>query len=127
MGDVASYKTSSPDRYELLKVYARENRKHATTAEQYLWEQLRRGGLGVDFLRQHIIGDYIADFASRHGGLIIEVDGGYHAERQQAEDDAVREKNLEDMGYHIMRFTNEEVLFDIDNVLDQIENYFVND
>ena len=121
---LASYKTSSPDRYEMLRAYARENRKNATLAEQYLWEHLRGGALGVDFLRQHIIGDYIADFASRHDGLIIEVDGGYHAERQQAESDAVRTEELEQKGYHVMRFTNEEVLNDIDNVLQQIENYF---
>ena len=93
-------------------------------AEQYLWEHIRNRALGVDFLRQHIVGDYIADFASRHGGLIIEVDGGYHAERQQAEDDAIREVNLEQMGFHVMRFTNEEVLNEIDNVLQQIEAYF---
>jgi len=124
MGQLASYKTASPDRYALLRAYARENRKNATSAEQYLWEHLKRGVSGVDFLRQHIVGDYIADFASRHGGLIIEVDGGYHAERQQAETDAIRESNLEQMGFHILRFTNEEVLFDIKNVLQQIERYF---
>ena len=78
----------------------------------------------MEFLRQHIIGDYIADFASRHEGLIIEVDGGYHAERQQQENDAVREYDLEQMGFHIMRFTNEEVLYDINNVLQKIEDYF---
>lgn len=93
-------------------------------AEQYLWEHLRNGALGVDFLRQHIIGDYIVDFASRHDGLIIEVDGAYHSERKQAEADAIREQNLEQMGFHIMRFTNEEVLNDINSVLQQIENYF---
>ena len=71
----------------MLRDYARENRKNATLAEQYLWEHLRKGAMGVDFMRQHIVGDYIADFASRHGGLIIEVDGGYHAERQQQEND----------------------------------------
>ena len=123
-GHTASYKTSSPDRYHLLRDYARENRKNATLAEQFLWEQLRGGVLGVDFLRQHIIGDYIADFASRHGGLVIEVDGGYHAERQQQEDDAVRECDLEQMGFHVMRFTNEEVLYDIEHVIQQIEDYF---
>ena len=121
---LASYKTSSPDRYALLKEYARENRKNATLAEKYLWEHLRDGACGVEFLRQHIIGDYIADFVSRHEGLIIEVDGGYHSERQQQEDDAIRESHLEQMGFNIMRFTNEEVLYDIDNVLQQIENYF---
>ena len=122
----ASYKTSSPDRYALLRNYARENRRNATLAEQYLWEHLRNCAMGVDFLRQHIVGDYIADFASRHGGLIIEVDGGYHAERQQMEDDSIREQDLEHMGFHIMRFSNEEVLYDINNVLQQIEDYFNN-
>jgi very-short-patch-repair endonuclease len=108
----------------MLRDYARENRKNATLAEQYLWEHLRKGAMGVDFMRQHIVGDYIADFASRHGGLIIEVDGGYHSERKQQEDDERREHDLEQMGFHVMRFTNEEVLYDLDNVLQQIENYF---
>jgi very-short-patch-repair endonuclease len=124
MGTAASYKTASPDRYALLRIYARENRKNATPAEQYLWEHLRKGVMGVDFLRQHIVGDYIADFASRHGGLIIEVDGGYHSERQQAENDAIRESHLEQMGFHVMRFSNEEVLYNVDYVLNQIEKYF---
>ena len=120
----ASYKTSSPDRYAILRAYARENRKNATLAEDYLWEHLRNGALGTDFLRQHIIGDYIVDFVSRHDGLVIEVDGGYHAEQQQQEDDAVRERDLEQMGFHVMRFSNKEVLYDTDNVLSQIESYF---
>ena len=118
------YETASPDIYPLLRAFARENRKNATVAEEYLWEHLRGGVLGVEFLRQHIVGDYIVDFASRHDGLIIEVDGGYHAERQQQEDDAIREGDLEQMGFHVMRFTNEEVLYDIDKVLQQIEDYF---
>ena len=106
MGNLASYKTSHPDRYALLRAFARENRKNATLAEQHLWEHLRNGAMGVDFLRQHIIGDYIDDFASRHGGLIIEVDGGYHSERQQQEDDDLREQALNQMGFHVMRFSN---------------------
>ena len=119
-----SYKTASPDRYGLLKVFARENRKNATLAESVLWEHLREGVSGERFLRQHIIGDYIADFVSRHGGLIIEVAGGYHSEPRQQEDDELREEYLEKRGYHIIRFTNEEVLYDIDNVLETIEKYF---
>ena len=55
---------------------------------------------------------------------MIEVDGGYHAERQQAENDAIREEALEQMGFHVIRFTNEEVLYDTENVLQQIEKYF---
>ena len=119
-----SYKTASPDRYGLLKAFARENRKNATLAEMVLWEYLRDGELGEKFLRQHVIGDYIVDFVSRHGGLVIEVDGGYHSEPRQQEDDKTREEYLEQMGYHVIRFTNEEVLYEIENVLNQIENYF---
>ena len=119
-----SYKSASPDRYGLLKAFARENRKNATLAEQVLWDALRGGALGVKFLRQHVIGDYIVDFVSREGGLIIEVDGGYHSEPRQQADDLMREKDLEQMGYHVMRFSNEEVLNEIENVTYQIENYF---
>ncbi|MBO4463240.1 MAG: DUF559 domain-containing protein [Prevotella sp.] len=119
-----SFKTASPDRYKILKAFARENRKNATIAESMLWEHLRNGAMGETFLRQHIIGDYIVDFVSRHGGLVIEVDGGYHAEPRQKEDDQLREEDLERMGYHVIRFSNEEVLYDIENVLNQIEQYF---
>ena len=119
-----SFKTASPDRYGLLKAYARENRNNATLAEKVLWEHLRYNQLEIKFLRQHIIGDYIVDFCSREGGLIIEVDGGYHSEPRQQEDDALRERVLEQLGYHIMRFSNEEVLYDIDNVTNQIISYF---
>jgi very-short-patch-repair endonuclease len=123
-GREASYKCASPDRYMMLRDYARRNRRNATLAEQYLWEHLRGNALGVEFLRQHIIGDYIVDFVSRHDGLVIEVDGGYHSEPRQQEDDEVREYNLRRQGYHVMRFANEEVLYDIDNVIRQITEYF---
>ena len=118
------YKTAAPDRYGLLKTYARENRKNATVAETVLWNLLRNNVMGVTFLRQHVIGDYIVDFVSRQNGLIIEVDGGYHAEPRQQDDDHEREQELEQMGYHIIRFSNEEVLFDTENVIEQITSYF---
>ena len=93
-------------------------------AEDVLWDCLRRNSLGVKFLRQHIIGDYIVDFVSRDGGLIIEVDGGYHAELKQQQEDELREETLERMGYHIVRFSNEEVLYQINDVIEKIEAYF---
>ena len=105
-------------------MFARENRKKQTLAETVLWDNIKDEALGVKFLRQHIIGDYIVDFLSRSEGLIIEVDGAYHAERQQKENDAVRTDFLQRMGYHVMRFTNEQVLYDIDNVIQQIKDYF---
>ena len=108
----------------LLREFARENRRNMTLAESLLWEELRKLEVGTRFNRQHIIGDYIVDFVSQREGLVIEVDGGYHAERQQQEDDANRERDLENLGFQVMRFTNEEVLYDIDNVLTQIESYF---
>ena len=119
---MSDYRTAYPDRYPILKAYAKENRANPTLAEDILWQHLRCGQIGIKFLRQHIIGDYIADFASREQGLIIEVDGAYHTEPQQQIEDALREEALEQMGYHVLRFTNEEILYDIDNVITQIEN-----
>ena len=119
-----SYKTASPDRYELLKAFARENRRNATEAEALLWEYLRNNALGVKFFRQHVIGDYIVDFVSRQDGLVVEVDGAYHSEPLQIKDDIQREQVLEQMGYHVIRFTNEEVLYNTEWVIEQIEEYF---
>lgn len=118
------YKTASPDRYGLLKEYARENRRNATLAEDVLWDYLRKGISGEKFLRQQVIGDYIVDFVSRHGGLIVEVDGGYHSEPRQQENDKQREEELERMGYHVIRFSNEMILNEIETVLNEIEDYF---
>ena len=114
------YKTASPDRYHLLKEFARENRKNPTLAEQVLWENLRAGQIGLKVLRQHIVGDHIVDFLLPDINLVIEVDGAYHAERQQADDDERRERDLNKLNYNVIRFTNEEVLHDIDNVIDKI-------
>jgi very-short-patch-repair endonuclease len=91
-----------------------------TLAERFLWQNLRSRRGEIKFLRQHIIGDYIVDFVSREGGIVIEVDGAYHAERQQEEKDEVRTRFLESQGFHVLRFTNEEVLYEIDEVLETI-------
>jgi very-short-patch-repair endonuclease len=117
-----NHRTASPDRYVLLKEYVRENRKNMTPAESFLWQNLRANVLGHKFLRQHIIGDYIVDVVCRDDGLIIEVDGAYHAEREQMMDDEIRTHNLESMGFRVIRFTNEEVLYDIESVIAEIEN-----
>ena len=121
------YKTASPDRYRLLKGFALENRKNQTLAEQVLWNHIRAEQLGVKVLRQHIIGDYIVDFLIPDVSLIIEVDGPYHAKCRQMQEDEQREDALNRMGYRVIRFTNEEVLHDTDNVLEtiikEIESY----
>ena len=121
------YKTASPDRYRLLKGFALENRKNQTLAEQVLWNHIRAEQLDVKVLRQHIIGDYIVDFLIPDVCLIIEVDGPYHAKCWQMQEDEQREETLNRMGYRVIRFTNEEVLYDTDNVLEtiikEIESY----
>ena len=91
-----------------------------TEAESALWKYLKSNGLGHKFLRQHIIGDYIVDFLCRDKMLVIEVDGGYHSERTQQEDDAVRQQWLESIGYKVIRFSNEEVLFNLDKTINTI-------
>ena len=92
-----------------------------TEAESALWKYLKGNGLGHKFLRQHIIGDYIVDFLCRDKMLVIEVDGGYHSERTQQEDDAVRQQWLESIGYKVIRFTNEEVILNIDSTIQTIK------
>lgn len=72
------WKTASPDWYELLKSFAKENRQYMTEAESILWTSVKGNALGHKFLRQHIIGDYIVDFYCRDAQVVVEIDGGYH-------------------------------------------------
>ncbi|MBR5634051.1 MAG: endonuclease domain-containing protein, partial [Prevotella sp.] len=89
--------------------------------EILLWNYLKNNGLGVLFKRQHIIGDYITDFVCMDSKLIVELDGGYHQLPQQQTNDAERTKWLENKGYKIIRFTNEELFENIDGVLEKIK------
>ncbi|MBQ4449422.1 MAG: DUF559 domain-containing protein [Prevotella sp.] len=111
---------AAPDRYELLKEYARKNRNNMTLGEKALWSSLRNKFLGHRFYRQYIIADYIVDFLCHESGVIIEVDGGYHSEPRQAEDDELRTQRLEQLGFHVLRFSNEEILENLEDVEDRI-------
>ena len=95
-------------------------RKHPTEAESVLWKYLSGNKTGVHFRRQHLVFGYIPDFVSLNDGLIIEIDGGYHLDSEQQEKDNERTQYLNSIGYIVLRFTNEEVLCDIDNVLAEI-------
>lgn len=114
------FKSASPDKYNILKEFARINRLNPTLAEQVLWEHIRAGQIGYRVLRQYVVGDYIVDFLLPKVNLIIEVDGAYHSERQQQEDDDIRERELVKMNYNIIRFSNDEVLYSIEAVIDDI-------
>ena len=116
------YDTSDPFYYGLLKVYASENKKHQTEAEELLWRYLRGNKLGLHFRRQHIIGCYIADFICLKKKVIIEVDGGYHSQSEQIIKDYYRTEKLESLGFVVLRFKNEDIYGNLSFVLDSIFN-----
>ena len=116
------FRWAASDRYDLLKKYAKENRMNSTTAENVLWQNIRNKQLGVEFRRQLVIGDFIVDFVCLDKMLVIEVDGGYHTERDQLEDDETRARILNSLGFCVVRFSNERVLLDLDNVMSDIKN-----
>lgn len=120
MGDSHRYQTGDPLLYNLLRQFATENRNNQTEAEMILWEALSGNKLGLHFRRQHIISRYIADFVCLRAYLIIEVDGGYHAQAQQIINDYLRTEELEEMGYRVLRFANDEILNDLSHTLDTI-------
>jgi len=98
---------------------ARKLRTQMTDAEQHLWRRLRARQLhGHKFRRQHAVGPYITDFACLEAGLVIELDGGQHAE-QQAKDDR-RSSYLQQQGFHVLRFWNHDVLQQTDACLEVI-------
>jgi UDP-2-acetamido-2,6-beta-L-arabino-hexul-4-ose reductase len=119
------YNTADPSLYMALKEKAEEMRKNPTEAETVLWNMLRNKNLDAKFRRQHIIGDYIADFVDLETQLIIEVDGGYHNSPEQRDLDAERSRFLQQHGFSVLRFNNEEVLNNIDATLSVISNALV--
>ena len=113
--------SADPVYYSRLKEYAQKNRNHPTEAESLLWSVLSGKGLdGVKFRRQHIIGQYIADFVCLDKGVVVELDGHHHSLPPFCEDDAVRTEYLNKEGYYVIRFTNEQVIHHLDDTLKQI-------
>ena len=104
---------------ENIRVKARQLRRDQTNAEQTLWARLRDRQLrGAKFRRQHPIGPFIADFCCPEGKVIVELDGGQHAEKVAA--DQKRSRFLEGQGYQVLRFWNHDVLKDTNAVLERI-------
>jgi len=100
----------------MVSPLARRLRKTPTDAEIRLWSRLRRKQLeGARFRRQQPIGPYVADFFCPEARLIVEVDGGQHAQDQIR--DAVRTRWLEGRGYRVLRFWNNDVLANTDGVV----------
>ena len=98
-------------------------RRNETKAEKLLWEKLRNNQLeGLKFRRQHPVNIYIADFYCHKFKLIIELDGDYHNQEEQKQKDEVRTEVLGLNDLKIIRFKNEEVEQDINQVLITIKN-----
>ncbi|KPM32410.1 5-methyltetrahydrofolate:homocysteine methyltransferase-cobalamin binding domain [Croceitalea dokdonensis DOKDO 023] len=115
------WETANPVLYGLLKEHARKMRSQPTKAEQLLWSALSVKNLdGYKFRRQHIIGEFIADFICLKKNLIIEVDGSIHQLPDNKKSDAERTQWLEQQGYRVIRFTNDEVLGNLEGVFDVI-------
>ncbi len=116
-----NYQTAEPHVYGLLKKYVKEHRENPTAAENVLWHLLRGRQLdGYKFRRQHIIGSYIADFVCLSKKIIIEVDGLIHQIPENKVSDTERTAELNRFGFEVIRFTNEEVTGNIDNVLSAV-------
>lgn len=112
------YMTGGNNSHTLIEK-AKENRNQPTEAEKTLWIQLRGKKLsGYKFRQQHLIGDYIADFVCLSKSLVVEVDGGYHNETKAYDEE--RTQFLNKKGFEVIRFKNEEVIGNLDEVLEQI-------
>jgi very-short-patch-repair endonuclease len=103
----------------LVRQRAKELRWPQTPAEAALWERLQNKQLyGLKFRRQHPLHHFILDFYCHAHHLVIEVDGGIH--QQQQDYDAARTEWLTQRGFKVIRFSNEEVLHDLETVLQKI-------
>lgn len=104
-----------------LRELTRKLRTRETSAESALWECLRnRQLLGLKFRRQHQFGEYVADFYCHEVGLVIECDGRVHEGNEQWHHDQNRDQYMIAQGLRVLRFTNDRILNDMEDVLEEI-------
>ena len=102
--------------------YAEVLRKNMTEAEKIVWVRLCKNKLGVRIRRQHPIYKYIADFYCHELKLVIEIDGGIHLPKENKESDINKDITLNEFGIEILRFTNDQVTDNIDQIIEGIKN-----
>lgn len=108
-----------------MEVYRKSLRNNATSAEAFLWNHLKGSKLdGRKFRRQHSIEHYIVDFYCPSERLIVELDGQVHMNNTVDEYDRKREKDLEDLGFNVIRFENRMVFDFLPSVLKDIKDQF---
>lgn len=103
-----------------IRQFARELRQPQTPAESTLWRHLRNRNLKFKFRRQHPIDFFIIDFYCAEAKLLIEIDGESHLAKEQMEYDQARTKYLEELDYKVIRFTNNDVRYNINEVVSEI-------
>jgi very-short-patch-repair endonuclease len=106
--------------YPPVLLRSRELRHPQTPAEATFWRHLRDRNLGYKFRRQHPINRFIIDFYCAEAKLCIEIDGSPHLEAERVGYDKVRTKILGELGYQVVRFTNNDVRYNIHAVVDEI-------
>ncbi len=108
-----------------LKTRRKELRNNPTQAEEFLWRYLKKSKLeGRKFRRQHSIGNFIVDFYCPEERLVVELDGAVHFNDKAIEYDKRRTKYLENKRIKVIRFENQEVMYNLDSVLEQIKSNF---
>jgi len=113
------YLTANARSYRFTKEFQEELKKNPTDAEKVMWELLRNKKIDHKIRRQHIIDDFITDFVCLRKNLVIEIDGKIHL--QQKEYDELRTARLNELGFEVIRFTNEEVFENADLVVTKIK------
>jgi leucyl-tRNA synthetase len=116
-------KTTNKRNWELLSNMAKEYRSKQTEAENILWENVRAKKTGYKIRRQHVINGFIADFINLEKQVIIEVDGDVHLTPEMKERDEQRTHLLNELGFEVIRFTNDEVLNNVGEVIKKIKDY----
>ena len=120
--ETVTYRFADPALYRVLREYVLQHRSKPTEAEGILWEALRTKQFqNYKFRRQHIIDRFIADFVCLKKALVIEVDGVIHQLPENKANDEERTKILERLGFQVLRVTNDEVIFELANVLERID------
>ena len=118
------YITANPLSYNIIKQIRDELKKNPTEAEIIIWEYLKNKKTGHKIRRQHIVDNFIADFICLPKKLIIEIDGKIH--KFQKEYDQMRTERLTELGFQIIRYTNDEVKTDPIKVYTQIKQILNN-
>ena len=106
-----------------LRSRARELRQSMTEAEAFLWSKIKGESLGVRFHRQRVVGRYICDFVSLDANLVVEVDGSQHYSEGGKRKDTVRDTYLRALGFEVLRFSDREVMNNMDGVLQVIQEH----